>query len=141
MKQALEKNHERVKKTRSIAIVVCLSALCVGTNYAMLPLSNVKLMDTVVFTTSLAFGFATGAAVAALSWLVYGTLNPLGFSAPILATVILSEMVYPYAGLMVRRNRSLRELNSSSITRSVVLGTTGFLCTLAYDLITNAVSG
>jgi hypothetical protein len=135
-------NAQHVKRTKLVALIISLSALCVATNYAMIPLSNVKLMDAIVFTVGVAFGFVPGAAVAALSWLVYGTLNPLGFSAPVLAIVVLSEMIYPCGGHLMRGTRYASGADSStSVNRYIVFGTTGFFCTFAYDLITNAVSG
>lgn len=142
MDSATLHNPQHVKRTKLVALIISLSALCVATNYAMIPLSNVKLMDAIVFTAGVAFGFVPGAAVAALSWLVYGTLNPLGFSAPILAIVVLSEMIYSCGGQLIRRtqHRAQAGLNAS-VNGSVVFGAVGFFCTLAYDLSTNAVSG
>ena len=135
-------NPQRVKRTKLIALIVSLSALCVGTNYAMISLSNVKLMDSIVFTTSVVFGYIPGALVAVLSWLVYGTLNPLGFSAPVLATVALSETIYSWGGHLVGKTPYGRRAGSNvSMNRSLVFGSIGLFCTLMYDLVTNAVSG
>jgi len=129
-------------RTRRVALVVSLSALCIGTNYAMFPLSNVKLMDAIVFTTGLVFGFVPGAAVAVVSWLVYGTLNPLGISILVLFTVIPSEIIYPLVGHLLRKTKYGRSTeNVTTLSRSVVFGSVGLFATLAYDLITNAVSG
>jgi len=108
----------------------------------MIPLSNVKLMDSIVFATGVVFGYVPGTLVAVLSWLIYGTLNPLGFSAPVLATVVLSEMVYSCGGhLMGKTSYGRRAGSSVDMNRSLVFGSAGLLCTLIYDLATNAVSG
>ncbi len=108
----------------------------------MLPLPNVNLMDAIVFTTSLFFGAVPGAAVATVSWLVYGTLNPFGLSIPILATVIVCESVYVLAGHLFRGTPSGNPLSRvKGWERSVLFGTVGVLSTLAYDVITNAVVG
>jgi uncharacterized membrane protein len=128
-------------RTSKVALVASLSALSVGVNYAMLPLPNVKLMDTIVFTTSLVFGFTQGAAVAAITWLIYGILNPLGYSLPILFTVILSEMIYAYAGYLLGKTKYGRSTGAANIERIFVFGFVGLVSTLAYDLATNAVSG
>ncbi len=139
---ALDSQPQYVRRTKSIALIVSLSALSVGTNYAMIPLSNVKLMDSIVFATSLIFGFVPGTLVAALSWLVYGSLNPFGFSAPILATVVLSETVYSFVGHLVGKTPYGRRAGSNvSVNRSLILGSVGLFCTLIYDIATNAVSG
>ncbi len=132
----------RSRSTRLVALIAMLSALCVGTSYAMLPLPNVNLMDAIVFTTSLFFGVVPGAAVATISWLVYGTLNPFGLSPPILVTVIVSESVYVLAGHLVRRTPSGNPKSEVKGWEQLVLfGTVGVLSTLAYDVLTNAVVG
>ena len=75
--------------TRKVAAVSMFTALAIATDYAMLPLANVKLMDSIVFVSALAFGVSVGASVAALTWLVYGTVNPLGpDSGPFLLLLI-----------------------------------------------------
>jgi hypothetical protein len=127
-----------VKRT---ALIACLAALCIGTNYALLALPNVKLMDAVVFTTGFFFGVTQGTAVAAIAWLVYGTLNPLGISVPVLLAVVPSEAIYALAGGLLRRTATGDPSGKTSVERSIVFGAAGLFSTLAYDLITNAVSG
>jgi hypothetical protein len=128
--------------TRRIALIVMLSALCIGTNYALLPLPNVNVMDAIVFTTSLFFGVVPGTAVATISWLVYGTLNPLGLSLPILLIVIIGESIYVLAGQLVRRTASGNPKSTDKgLERNIVYGTAGLFSTLIYDLITNAIAG
>lgn len=80
-----------LKKTETVAIVAALSALCVATSYAMLPLFNIKLMDAIVFVAGFAFGAMPGMAIALTAWLVYGTINPLGLSLPVLISVMFTE--------------------------------------------------
>ena len=129
-----------LKKTRIIAIIACFSALCVATNYAMLPLLNVKLMDTIIFVAGFSFGVVPGVATALTAWLIYGTLNPLGLSLPILVTVMFSETIYGLTGWLLGRNKHLTHA-SSSAEFFIIFGATGLLLTLVYDLITNAVFG
>ena len=139
---AKETNDKRISTVRRTALIACLAALCIGTNYAMLPIPNVKLMDVIVFTTGLFFGIVPGAAVAAIAWMIYGTLNPLGFALPILLTVIPSEMIYALAGHLLRRTATGNpESNVMGLERIIAFGALGLFSTLAYDLITNAVSG
>jgi hypothetical protein len=66
----------RVAGTRKVAAISMFTALAVATDYAMLPLANVKLMDSIVFVSALAFGLEVGVSVGALTWLVYGEINP-----------------------------------------------------------------
>lgn len=128
--------------SRKTALIAVLAALCIGTNYVMLPLPNINLMDAIVFTTGLFYGFIPGASVAAIAWLVYGSVNPLGFSAPILLVVIGAEMLYALVGSRLRRTSLGRpHKDYSSVERYLIFGVAGLFATLAYDIITNAVSG
>jgi hypothetical protein len=136
------KNDRNNSITRATALIAVLAALCVGSNYAMLPLPNINLMDAIVFTTGLFYGFVPSAAVAAIAWLVYGTLNPLGFSGPILLVVLGAEMIYSIMGSWLR-NTSAGQPKSEyrTVERYLIFGVVGFFASLSYDLVTNAVSG
>jgi uncharacterized membrane protein len=145
MDQTLESeslNALKQSTSRKTALIAVLAALCIGTNYVMLPLPNINLMDAIVFTTGLFYGFIPGASIAAIAWLVYGSLNPLGFSAPILLMVIGAEMIYALVGSRLQRT-SLGHPNKdySSVERYLIFGVAGLFATLAYDIMTNAVSG
>ena len=147
MGQVLDNHNVRLNgikhsTSRKTALIAVLAALCIGTNYVMLPLPNINLMDAIVFTTGLFYGFIPGASVAAIAWLVYGSLNPLGFSAPILLVVISAEMLYAFIGSRLQRT-SLGHPHKdySSVERYLIFGVAGLFATLAYDIITNAVSG
>lgn len=133
---------EKHTATRKTALIAVLAALCIGTNYVMLPLPNINLMDAIVFTTGLFYGFLPSATVAAIAWLVYGTLNPLGFSVPILLVVIGAEMIYSLLGARLRRTSlgcPSREYGSTE--RYLIFGVAGVFATFFYDIVTNAVSG
>lgn len=134
-------NNGQTSAVRRTALIACLAALCIGSNYALLALPNVKLMDAVVFATGLFFGVAQGTGVAVIAWLVYGTLNPLGISIPVLLTVVTSEAIYALTGGLLRRTATGGPTGKTSVERSIVFGAAGLFSTLAYDLITNAVSG
>lgn len=129
--------------SRSVALIAVLTALSIGTNYAMMPFYNIKLMDIIVFVGGFCFGPTLGALIGCVSWVVYGTLNPLGFSLPIWATTMLSEAVYGVAGGISRKAFSDHSgnLQYSRIGLSVFFGMLGVLLTLVYDLITNVVFG
>jgi len=118
--------------TRKVAAVSVFTALAIATDYAMLPLANVKLMDSIVFICALAFGVGAGASVAALTWLVYGTVNPLGpDSGPFLMLLIVSEMVYVAFGYLARRMLSPVE---SVPARSLLWGSFGLIGAFLYDV-------
>lgn len=52
---------------RRVAVVSVFTALALTTDYAMLPLPNVKLMDTIVFVSGMVFGLPVGISVGALT--------------------------------------------------------------------------
>ena len=129
---------DQITLTRTISLIAVLSAVNVATNYVLLPLPNVKLMDTIVFLTGFTLGLKSGIAVATTTWLIYGVLNPLGLSVPTLIIVTIAEYIYAFSGYLLTKTR----LNDRSyFERRLSLGVIGLLSTLTYDLITNAIVG
>jgi uncharacterized membrane protein len=127
-----------ISRTRKVALVAMLTALAVATDYAMLPLANVKLMDSIVFVASLAFGLEVGVSVGALTWLVYGEVNPLGPDGGVLLLVLIgSETVYALLGYFARR--FFDPDRTSLPARSLLWGSLGLIGAFTYDLITNVV--
>jgi len=131
-------------KTSKIAVIAILAALSIGTNYAMISLFNVKLMDFIVFVGGFCFGPFVGVLIGIISWAVYGTLNPMGFVLPIWVSTMLSEAIYGVAGGLVRKAVTSHEVGESgnySIGTYIFFGTVGMFLTFTYDVITNIVFG
>jgi LytS/YehU family sensor histidine kinase len=129
------------KRLTTIAILVALS---VGTNYAMISLYNVKLMDFIVFVGGFCFGPLVGTLIGIVSWMVYGTLNPLGFSLPIWLSTMFSEPIYGIVGALVRKslNRNdFAEYKKDRVNACFFFGVLGMSLTVVYDVITNIVFG
>ncbi|MGA2665121.1 MAG: hypothetical protein ABSF83_09275 [Nitrososphaerales archaeon] len=121
--------------TRKVAAISMFTALAVVTDYAMFPLANVKLMDSIVFVSALAFGLEVGVSVGALTWLVYGEVNPLGPDGGLMLLILVaSETVYALLGYAVRRTLDPR---AGIPTRSILWGSLGLIGAFVYDLITN----
>jgi hypothetical protein len=132
-----------MKSTRRISVIAVMTAACVATNYALIGFTNVKFMDLIVFVSGLAFGATVGSSIGALTWLVYGTLNPYGFSLPILFATSLSETIYGVAGGSLRKLGLLSNTGlakSQILTDGVKFAAIGFLLTFIYDLLTNMAS-
>ncbi len=111
------------------------TALAVATDYAMLPLTNVKLMDSIIFVSALVFGLGVGVSVAALTWLVYGSVNPFGSAgSALLIILIVSETIYAFLGLVARRSLSASE--NGIPARSLFWGLLGLIGALIYDVST-----
>jgi hypothetical protein len=124
-----------LSRTRKIAVISLFTALAITTDYAMLPLSNVKLMDSIVFVSALAFGLPVGVAVGGFTWLVYGSINPLGSAGGALLVILMgSEVIYALLGCAARRMLGFDE--SSIPVRSILWGSLGLIGAFLYDLST-----
>jgi len=122
--------------SRKIAAISMFTALAVATDYAMLPLANVKVMDSIVFVCALSFGLEVGVSVGALAWLVYGEVNPLGPDGGLLLLILIgSETIYAFLGWLVRRSFSPDAF--ALPVRSLFWGSLGLVGAFAYDLVTN----
>lgn len=116
-----------------MAMISLFTALAITTDYAMLPLANIKLMDTIVFVSALVFGLEVGVSVGALTWLVYGSVNPLGAAGgSLLIILIASETVYAFLGCAARKSFSFERAEIP--TRSLFWGSLGLLGAFLYDL-------
>jgi len=124
-----------------IALIPVFSALSLATNYAMIDIPNVKLMDAFIFIAAFLFGLRVGMGSAILTWGVYGFINPYGQDdLTLLGFVILGECFYAFAGVLLNRVAMVRELlnNEGPYTRlSLLFGLVGFQATFAYDMLTN----
>jgi LytS/YehU family sensor histidine kinase len=130
--------------TRWVSVVAVMTAACVSTNYMLIGVANVKFMDLIVFVSGMVFGPFVGASVGVLTWLVYGTLNPYGFSLPVLVSTCTGESLYGViGGLLGNRTgrNSFERADGSQWFINSKFAVAGFLLTFVYDLFTNIVSG
>jgi hypothetical protein len=121
------------------SVIAVMTAACIVSNYLLIGVFNVKLMDLIVFSSGFLFGPTVGASVGILTWLVYGTLNPYGFSLPVLVATSLMESLYGVAGGLLGSNGPSRM--GTGLTANLKFGIVGFLLTFLYDIVTNVVSG
>jgi len=132
-------------RSRGVAIMAVFSALAVASNYALLAFPQIKLMDSLVFVSAYLFGFGVGAGVAIITWLVYGSVNPLGAAGfPLLIVLMVGELFFAFSGALLGRRwkRSAVFGNGSRfLNKSLVLGLTGLLSAFVYDFWTNAIDG
>ena len=127
-----------------ISIVAVFASLALATNYALIGVPNVKLMDALVFVSAFLFGLTVGIGVAGSTWLVYGFINPHGSAdLVLLAFLIAGESFYAFAGAVVRKTAIAQDLlgrRGPYARFSLVFGTVGLLATVAYDVLTNFAS-
>jgi len=132
------------RSVRRASVTALMTAACVSTNYLLIGVVNVKFMDLIVFVSGIVFGSIVGATVGILTWLIYGTLNPYGFSLPILAATCAGESLYGVIGGLLERRT---EKNTYEVTGKKLwfmkakFAIVGFILTFVYDLFTNIVSG
>jgi len=133
---------------REISFTGVMTALCIGSNYLMIGLLNVKFMDLFVFVSGYLMGSLSGVSVGILTWLVYGTLNPYGSRLDILVATCIGESLYGLVGgLSAKFGLDVPPVSSMTIKEkrfwgsSIKMGLIGFLLTFIYDLFTNIVSG
>lgn len=102
----------------TVALVAVFTATALATNYAMIDIWNVKLMDAIVFIAGFLFGLRVGLGSAIGTWTVYGFINPYGQdSFGLLAFLMAGECFYAVAGVALSRltltNEMLREVEAS----------------------------
>ncbi len=124
-----------------ISLVTVFTALCLGTNYALAGLPNVKFMDAFYFIATYEFGPAVGITTVLLTRTIYATVNPWGpASGWLIVFLVGGDLVYAFSGTLLRRSKLMQ--NEESLTgRSLLLGLVGLFSALAFDLITNFGTG
>lgn len=124
-------------KPFKIAVVATFVALSVATNYAMIGIHNVKVMDFIVFVGGFCFGPIVGVSIGVLSWLIYGVLNPYGFVPQVWLATMLAESIYGIFGGILGKSLGATNFHGQHLKLSIFFATMGFLPTVLYDLITN----
>ncbi len=119
---------------RKIALLSILSAAAIASNYMLIGIANVKFMDLIVFTSGFIMGPLMGVATGMMVWLVYGTINPFGFSLPILIATMTGEALFGAAGGLYRNS------GSNGWGFDIWVAFIGFVTTFIYDVFTNIVS-
>ena len=138
----------RFLPTRKVSFIGVMTALCISTNYLMIGLVNVKLMDLLVFVSGYIMGASVGASVGVLTWLVYGTLNPFGFNIPTLIATCVGESFYGIIGGLLGKSQRKKSSfpPSMSLTEksfwktNIKFGIAGFISTFTYDMFTNLIT-
>ena len=122
--------------SRDVARVAALSAIIVGSDFALAPFPNVKLLDTVVFLAAYLFGFRVGATVAVISEFIWAVVSPWGPAGAITPFLVVGEVLFAAGGWWASRVWGGRpELLRGN---AVFLGAIILICAFVWDLETNA---
>src|SRR5712692_3392420 len=123
------------------SLIAVFTALSLATNYAMIDIPNVKLMDALVFIAAFLFGLEVGLGSAISIWTAYGFINPYGQADfTLLLFLITGECFYALAGALLSRASVAKDLLNKAQSygrRSLVFGLIGLQATFAYDVLTN----
>ena len=90
--------HPTLRSTALVAVVATFTALIVGSDFALSPFSNVKLLDTLVFVSAYLFGFRVGAMIGVLSESIWSVVSPQGTAGVIAPFLIAGEVLFALAG-------------------------------------------
>ncbi len=118
-----------------MAVVATFSALIVGSDFALSPFYNVKLLDTLVFVCAYVFGFRVGALVGIVSETSWSFVSPIGMAGLITPFLIAGEVLFALAGWAASKawGASFRPLSYYPM----FIGATMAICAFIWDLETN----
>ena len=121
------------------ALIAVFTALSLGTNYAMIDVPNVKVMDALIFIASFLFGLEVGVVSAVTTRLVYGFVNPYGQAGSILPFLCIGECFYAVAGVLLAKTTVAKNLsqNRRYAGMGLLFGLVGLQATFAFDVLTN----
>jgi hypothetical protein len=126
--------------TRTISLIAIFTSLIIASDYALTPALNIKLMDTLVFSSSFAYGFRIGASIAILSELIWSVITPFGFFLPIMPYLIGGELLFAFAGYFASKFWHLDEV-SSVAPENLFFGAILAMCAFLWDFETNIATG
>ena len=124
-------------------LIAVFTAECLATNYAMIALPNIKIMDALVFIAAFLFDWTVGVGIAISTWAVYGFVNPYGQAGfPLILFLMMGECFYAIGGASLRKTSVAKQLLaerrlSADFAVIAMFGTAGLALTFAYDVLTN----
>lgn len=127
-----------MSNTRTVSIVAIFTSLIIATDFAMVQFPNVKLEDTLVFSSAYAFGWKIGLCVALLSELIWGIASPYGFGGPIIPFLVAGETLYVAGGAIASRIWG-REVKKISV-QNFFFGAIVAICAFLFDIETNVLT-
>jgi hypothetical protein len=125
-----------VRTAQQIAIVSAFSAAIIGSDFALVGIPNVKLLDTLVFVSAYVFGFRVGASVGILSETAWSFVSPDGVAGTITPFLVVGELLFALAGWGASKlwGKDLRLASPYPIFVGALLS----VCAFLWDFETNA---
>jgi hypothetical protein len=129
-----------MRSAKTITTIAIFTSLIIASDYALVPALNIKLMDTLVFSSAYAFGFKIGASIAILSELIWSVVTPYGFYLPITPFLVGGELLFAIAGFLVSRLWQADEI-SPLASENLLFGGVLAICAFFWDFETNIATG
>jgi predicted DNA repair protein MutK len=126
--------------SKKVAVIAIFTSLIIATDYALAPALNVKLMDTLVFSSSFVFGFRIGASIAVFSELIWSIISPYGFFLPIIPFLVGGEILFVFAGYFAS-SLWKHDVVSPVALENVLFGGILAICAFIWDTETNIATG
>jgi uncharacterized membrane protein len=125
-----------MRSTRTLSIIALFTSLIIASDFALAPVLNVKIMDTIVFAAAFAFGFRTGASIAVLSEFIWSVVTPYGMFLPITPFLVIGELLFATAGYVASKIWGVDKLSPLS-PRNLYFGAILAICAFIWDFETN----
>jgi len=129
-----------MKSSRTISVIAIFTSLIIASDFALTPALNVKLMDTLVFSSTFAFGFKIGASIAILSELIWSIVTPYGFFLPITPFLVGGELLFAFAGYFASKIWNYDNV-SPLAAENLFFGSILAICAFIWDFETNIATG
>lgn len=126
--------------SKTISVIAIFTSLIIASDYALTPAINVKLMDTLVFSSSFALGFKIGATIAVLSELIWSVVTPYGFFLPIVPFLVGGELLFAFAGYFTSKMWKYDKVSSLAV-QNMFFGAVLAICAFIWDFETNIATG
>jgi hypothetical protein len=127
-------------RRKDVAVVAVFTGAIVGSDFALAPYADVKLLDTLVFVAAFVFGFRVGALVAVLSETIWGFVSPYGIAGAVLPFLVGGELLFAFAGYAASKLWAGPEMKALS-AKGLFFGAVLTICAFAWDFETNIATG
>jgi hypothetical protein len=131
-----------MRTTNAVSIIAVFTSTIIASDFTLAPVLNVKLLDTLVFSSAYAFGFKIGASIAILSELIWSFVTPYGGASQltIVPFLLAGELLYVVAGYFASKIWGFERLSPLS-TRNLFFGAILAICAFIWDFETNVATG
>jgi len=130
--------------SRTLSLIAIFSSLIIASDYALTPALNVKLMDTLVFSSTFVFGSRIGASIAVLSELIWSIVTPYGIFLPITPFLVGGELLFVLAGYLavkIWKKEKVSPVAVQNLFFGAVLAITAFIWDFETNIATGLIAG